>query len=699
MNPILFIVFLPLLAAIVAGFANKGFGTVLPKVVTTGALFASAILSWSVFIPYLSGGEATVTPVLSWIHSGEMRVDWALRVDALTAVMLVVITSVSALVHLYSWGYMEEDPDQPRFFAYLSLFTFAMLMLVTADNLVQMFFGWEGVGLASYLLIGFWFRKPSANAAAIKAFVVNRVGDLGFMLGIFGTYLVFHTISIPEILRLAPGMAGSTIGFFGGRFDTMTVLCLLLFVGAMGKSAQLGLHTWLPDAMEGPTPVSALIHAATMVTAGVFMVCRLSPMFETAPFALTVVMTVGAATCLFAATVGLVQTDIKRVIAYSTCSQLGYMFFAAGCGAYGAAMFHLFTHAFFKALLFLGAGSVIHAMHHEQDMRYYGGLRKHIPWTFWGMMAGTLAITGVGLPAVFGNPYAFGFAGFHSKDAIIEAAWASGQHGASVVGMIVALLTSFYSWRLMFLTFWGKPRWAASEHIQHAIHDAHGHEHDDHGTEAAHAHHGEAAEEGAGSTPHDAHVPVAEGTGGYHPHESPLSILIPLILLSIGAIAAGFVFHGYFIEPDAGERYWRGSIAFREHLMHAVHEVPLGVKLSASVAMLTGLLGAYIFYIRSPQAPVKLAETYRPIYLWLLNKWYFDELYDMLFVKPAFALGRLFWHRGDEKTIDRFGPNGAAWFVAQNSRLAGKIQSGYVYTYAFVMLLGLTGAVTWAITR
>ncbi len=364
MNPILFIVFLPLLAAIVAGFANKSFGAILPKVVTTGALFLSAILSWSVFIPYLSGGEATVTPVLDWIHSGDMRIDWALRVDSLTAVMLVVITSVSALVHLYSWGYMEEDPDQPRFFAYLSLFTFAMLMLVTADNLVQMFFGWEGVGLASYLLIGFWFRKPTANAAAIKAFVVNRVGDLGFMLGIFGTYLVFNTISIPEILRLAPGMAGSTIGFVGYRIDTMTLLCLLLFVGAMGKSAQLGLHTWLPDAMEGPTPVSALIHAATMVTAGVFMVCRLSPMFETSPFALNVVMTVGAATCLFAATVGLVQTDIKRVIAYSTCSQLGYMFFAAGCGAYGAAMFHLFTHAFFKALLFLGAGSVIHAMHH-----------------------------------------------------------------------------------------------------------------------------------------------------------------------------------------------------------------------------------------------------------------------------------------------------------------------------------------------
>lgn len=680
---ILLIVFLPLLAAIIAGLGNRLLGNTVAKVLTTGALFASCALSWPIFIHYLGGGEPTIAPVLDWIHSGDLQVAWALRVDALTAVMLVVITSVSALVHLYSWGYMEEDPDQPRFFAYLSLFTFAMLMLVTANNLVQMFFGWEGVGLASYLLIGFWFKKPSANAAAIKAFVVNRVGDLGFMLGIFGTYLVFGTVSIPDILHAAPGMAGSTIGFLGHRFDTMTILCLLLFVGAMGKSAQLGLHTWLPDAMEGPTPVSALIHAATMVTAGVFMVCRLSPMFETSPFALSVVMTVGAATCFFAATVGLVQTDIKRVIAYSTCSQLGYMFFAAGCGAYGAAMFHLFTHAFFKALLFLGAGSVIHAMHHEQDMRYYGGLRKRIPVTFWGMMAGTLAITGVGVPAVFGNTMAIGFAGFHSKDAIIEAAWASGQSGASIVGMIVALLTSFYSWRLMFLTFWGKPRWTQSEHIQHALHDAHGHDdhHDDH---AAHGH---------DDHPH-AH---GDGTGGYHPHESPLTILVPLILLSIGAVAAGFAFHGYFIDPTAGEAYWKGSIAFREHLMHAVHEVPLGVKLSATIAMLVGLWTAWVMYIRSPGLPAAVVEQFRVVYDFLLNKWYFDELYDLLFVRPAFAIGRLFWHRGDEKTIDRFGPNGSAWVVALGSRVAGRVQTGYVYTYAFVMLLGLTGVVTWAI--
>ena len=681
MNPILLIVFLPLVAAFVAGFSNKAFGATLPKILTTVALFTSAVLSWTIFLPFVAGtASPSVTPVFEWIRSGSLDIAWSLRVDALTAVMLVVVTSVSALVHLYSWGYMEEDPDQPRFFAYLSLFTFAMLMLVTADNIVQMFFGWEGVGLASYLLIGFWFRKPSANAAAIKAFVVNRVGDLGFMLGIFGTYLVFNTVQIDEILRLAPGMAGSTIGFLWFRADTMTVLCLLLFIGAMGKSAQLGLHTWLPDAMEGPTPVSALIHAATMVTAGVFMVCRLSPMFEASPFAMTVVMTVGAATCFFAATVGLVQTDIKRVIAYSTCSQLGYMFFAAGVGAYGAAMFHLFTHAFFKALLFLGAGSVIHAMHHEQDMRHYGNLRKAIPLTFWAMMMGTLAITGVGIPGVIEGLPAIGFAGFHSKDAIIEGAWASGNMGASIVGMIVALLTSFYSWRLMFLTFWGKPRWATSEHIQHALHDAHGHGHDDH------AH-------------HDDHAPAdhGDGTGGYHPHESPWTMLVPLGLLSAGAVAAGFIFHGAFIEPEAGKEFWKGAIAFSEHLAHATHEVPLLVKLSAAIAWIIGLAGAYYAYIRAPELPAQMARSFSVVHDWLLHKWYFDELYDLLFVKPSFTIGRFFWHRVDEQTIDRFGPNGAAAFVASGSRLAGRMQTGYIYTYAFVMLIGLTAVVTWAI--
>ena len=475
MHPIVFIVFLPLLAAFIGGLGNKALGNVPVKLLTTGALFLSCALSWPIFYQFLTGtAQASVVPVLPWVHSGDLNFAWELRVDALTAVMLVVVTTVSALVHLYSWGYMDEDPDQPRFFAYLSLFTFAMLMLVTANNLVQMFFGWEGVGLASYLLIGFWFRKPSACAAAIKAFVVNRVGDLGFMLGIFGTFLVFGTVSIPAILAAAPHMAGSTIGFLGGRFDTMTVLCILLFIGAMGKSAQFGLHTWLPDAMEGPTPVSALIHAATMVTAGVFMVCRLSPMFVASPAAMHFVTIIGATTCFFAATIGTCQWDIKRVIAYSTCSQLGYMFFAAGVGAFDASMFHLFTHAFFKALLFLGAGSVIHAMHHEQDMRFYGGLRKKIPLTFWAMMAGTLAITGVGIADVAG--FGGGFAGFYSKDAIIEAAYARGTtlgEVASITGIIAALLTSFYSWRLMFLTFFGEPRWAGSEHIQHAVHDGH----------------------------------------------------------------------------------------------------------------------------------------------------------------------------------------------------------------------------------
>ncbi|WP_156679218.1 NADH-quinone oxidoreductase subunit L [Sphingomonas profundi] len=705
------IVFLPLLAAIVGGLGNRALGNTIVKSLTTGLLFASCALSWPIFLGFLGGGTtAYVEPVLTFIRSGDMTVDWALRVDTLTAVMLVVVTSVSALVHLYSWGYMAEDPDQPRFFAYLSLFTFAMLMLVTSDNLVQMFFGWEGVGLASYLLIGFWYYKPSANAAAIKAFVVNRVGDFGFSLGIFGTFLVFGTVSIPAILAAAPGMAGSTIGFLGGRVDTMTLLCLLLFVGAMGKSAQLGLHTWLPDAMEGPTPVSALIHAATMVTAGVFMVCRLSPMFEVSPTALTVVTYVGAATALFAATVGTVQTDIKRVIAYSTCSQLGYMFFAAGVGAYGAAMFHLLTHAFFKALLFLGAGSVIHAMHHEQDMRFYGGLRKHIPLTFFAMTAGTLAITGVGIVDIFG------FAGFYSKDAIIEASYAAGTTAGGIaffVAVFAALLTSFYSWRLVFLTFFGEARWAASEHIQHAVHDAHGHgghAHDDHGH---HDHHATAAQahadadhaapaEGAGGEPHP-HDPGAEdvkhGTAGYHPHESPITMLIPLGVLSFGAIFAGFLFHLPFLDAERGAEFWRGSVAFNAHLMHAMHGVPLWVKLSATVVMLTGFLIALWAYILDTSIPGKFTAMFRGLYAFLLNKWYFDELYDVLFVRPAFWFGRFFWKRGDQGTIDRFGPNGVARLVVGGGAAARRLQSGYLYTYALVMLLGLAAAATWAMTR
>jgi NADH-quinone oxidoreductase subunit L len=661
------IVFLPLLAALVAGLGQRFIGNVAAKGITTAGLFIAAALSWPIFITFLMGGqEAYVAPVAQWVTSGALQFDWELRVDSLTAVMLVVITTVSALVHLYSWGYMEEDPDQPRFFAYLSLFTFAMLMLVTANNLVQMFFGWEGVGLASYLLIGFWYKKPSANAAAIKAFVVNRVGDLGFMLGIFGVFWLFGTVSIPDILAAAPDKAGSSIGFLGYRVDTMSLLCVLLFIGAMGKSAQLGLHTWLPDAMEGPTPVSALIHAATMVTAGVFMVCRLSPLFETSQFALNVVMIIGATTAIFAATVGLVQNDIKRVIAYSTCSQLGYMFFAAGAGAYSAAMFHLFTHAFFKALLFLGAGSVIHAMHHEQDMRYYGGLRKHIPLTFWAMMAGTLAITGVGIVGVGG------LAGFHSKDAIIEAAYASTStyhmYGFAV-GVIAALLTSFYSWRLMFLTFFGKPRWIQSEHIQHSVH----------------------------KTPETA----ADSTGGYHPHESPWTMLVPLGVLSVGAVLAGYVFKYDFIyAEEGGTEFWAAStLYFNTHLIHAMHDVPMWVKLSSTVAMLTGLGIAYMMYQRSDDAPQRLAAMFQPIYRFFLNKWYFDELYHFIFVRPAFWIGRLFWKQGDVGIIDRFGPNGSAAVVGLGSRMAVRMQTGYLYSYALVMLLGLVAAVSWMMVR
>jgi NADH-quinone oxidoreductase subunit L len=663
------LVFLPLLMALVAGLGGRIIGHMPAKIVTTGGLFVSVALSWVIFAQFwLGDGGAYTVPVLDWIQSGDLSVHWALKVDTLTAVMLVVVTSVSALVHLYSWGYMEEDPSQSRFFAYLSLFTFAMLMLVTADNLVQMFFGWEGVGLASYLLIGFWYHKPSANAAAIKAFVVNRVGDFGFSLGIFATFMVFGTVSIDAILAAVPGQAGATFSFLGARVDVMTTLCLLLFIGAMGKSAQLGLHTWLPDAMEGPTPVSALIHAATMVTAGVFMVCRLSPMFEASVTAQTVVTVVGAVTALFAASVALVQTDIKRVIAYSTCSQLGYMFFAAGSGAYGAAMFHLFTHAFFKALLFLGAGSVIHAMHHEQDMRFYGALRKHIPVTFWLMTIGTLALTGF-----------FFTAGYYSKDAILEAAFANGTTASTLaffIGALVALLTSFYSWRLVFLTFYGSPRWAGSEHIQHALH--HDHHHGDH-------HHD------------DHHHAPATGDGGYHPHESPWTMLLPLFLLGGGALFAGYVWHEYFVGAEAGAVFWRGSIAYREHLAHAMHEVPAWVVWTPSVAFFLGLGAAWYAYLKSPELPARVAGAVPAFYRFLTHKWYFDELYDALFVRPSFAIGRFLWVRGDQQTIDRLGPDGAAAAVASGARAAKRFQSGYVYSYALVMLVGLAALAAWVL--
>src|SRR6188472_1526855 len=512
------IVLLPLVAAAIAGLFCRVIGDRAAQVVTCAALLIAAALSIFVFVRIGFGAEKLlVVQLFSWIDSGTLDINWSLRVDTLTAVMLIVVTGVSSMVHVYSVGYMAEDPSIPRFMAYLSLFTFFMLMLVTADNLVQLFFGWEGVGLASYLLIGFWYDRPSANAAAMKAFIVNRVGDFGFALGIFAVWMLSGSVGFNDIFAKGPEMAAGHFMFLGKQVPALETACLLLFVGAMGKSAQLGLHTWLPDAMEGPTPVSALIHAATMVTAGVFMVCRLSPLFEMAPIAAQVVTLVGAATAFFAATIGLTQNDIKRVIAYSTCSQLGYMFFAAGVGAYGGAMFHLFTHAFFKALLFLGAGSVIHAMHHEQDMRFYGALRKEIPVTFWVMVVGTLAITGVGI-------FGVGFAGFWSKDAILESAWASGSvpgEIAFLLGSIAALLTSFYSWRLIFLTFFGEPRWAASEHIQHAMRHVH-----------------ESPDEEHGDSAHEPGLPPA-GSGGYRPHESPLTMLVPIGLLALGAVLAG----------------------------------------------------------------------------------------------------------------------------------------------------------------
>ncbi|MBV8237820.1 MAG: NADH-quinone oxidoreductase subunit L [Sphingomonas sp.] len=636
---------------------------------------ATALASFGVGVTLLTdllgrhGDARTIRQNLfSWVSVGNLHVDFGLQIDQLSICFVLLITGVGSLIHIYSVGYMAGDPERRRFFAFLNLFLAAMLLLVVADNYLVLYAGWEGVGLASYLLIGFWYYKPTAATAAKKAFVMNRVGDAGLALAMFVIFANFGTLSFAGVFAAAPGASRGALAAMG----------LLMLLGVCAKSAQVPLQAWLGDAMEGPTPVSALIHAATMVTAGVFMVCRLSPMFETSPTALHVVTIVGAATCFFAATIGTTQNDIKRVIAYSTCSQLGYMFFAAGVGAYGAAMFHLFTHAFFKALLFLGAGSVIHAMHHEQDMRYYGGLRKHIPITFWAMLLGTLAITGVGIYGVGG------FAGYHSKDAIIEASWAAGAPGAFWAGVIAALLTSFYSWRLMFLTFWGKPRWAQSEHIQHAVHDAHGH---DHAHDHAHdAHHDD----------HHAHD-HGDGTAGYHPHESPLNMLVPLIVLSTGAVLAGFVFHGWFIDPTAGENFWRGSVAFNEHLMHEMHGVPIWVKLAATIVMLLGFAGAVLAYLVRTDIPARFTATFEVLYDFVYNKWYFDELYNLLFVRPAFAIGRFLWHKGDEGTIDRFGPNGWAWVVQQGSRVTARVQTGYVYTYAFVMLIGLTAAVTWVI--
>ena len=635
------IVLLPLAGALIAGLFGRVIGPRPSEIVTTSFLMVAAVLSWIVFVDVGFGTATARVPLFRWITSGELDVGWVLRIDTLTAMMLVVVTTVSALVHLYSIGYMHEDDSRPRFFAYLSLFTFAMLALVTSDNLLQMFFGWEGVGLASYLLIGFWYKKPSANAAAIKAFVVNRVGDFGFALGIFGLFYVFNTISFDEIFREPAAQVGKTISFLGYDVDTLTVISLLLFMGAMGKSAQFLLHTWLPDAMEGPTPVSALIHAATMVTAGVFMVVRLSPIFELAPKALEVVTLVGTLTAFFAASVGLVQNDIKRVIAYSTCSQLGYMFVACGVGAYAAGAFHLFTHAAFKALLFLGAGSVIHGLHHEQDMRRMGGLAKKLPITHAMMLIGTLALTGVGIP------HLGGFAGFHSKDAIVEAAYAAHTPGNYAFwGLVIAaFMTSFYSWRLIFMTFHGETR---ADH--HAYDEA---------------------------------------------HESPAVMLVPLFVLAIGAVLAGLVFQHAFLG-EGFDAFWRGSIYElpEKEIRHHMHQVPGWVMWAPTMAMLSGLGLSALYYVMKPDLPAATAKAFRPLYLFLLNKWYFDELYDAVIVKPVLALGRFLWRRGDGAVIDG-AIDGTAASVLWGTGKIVRLQTGYVYHYAFAMLIGVAALMTY----
>jgi len=635
-------VFLPLIAAFIAGFFGRWIGDRGAQLVTCLALVVSAVLGAIVFWSVAFGGHARTIELLTWINAGDLEVHWALRYDTLSAVMVAMVTLVSAMVHIYSVGYMAHDKSVPRFMSYLSLFTFFMLMLVTSDNFVQLFFGWEGVGLASYLLIGFWYDRPTANAAAIKAFVVNRVGDFGFALGIFAVYLIFGSLQFDTVFAGAPDASHHTIGFLGHQVDALTITCILLFVGAMGKSAQLGLHTWLPDAMEGPTPVSALIHAATMVTAGVFMLARLSPLFEYSPTALAIVVVVGGSTAMFAATIGMAQNDIKRVIAYSTCSQLGYMFFAAGVSAYGAAMFHLLTHAFFKALLFLGAGSVIHAVSGEQDMRKMGGLRSLIPATYVLMWIGSLALAGI-----------WPFAGYYSKDTILEASWAAGTdvgHYAYWLGTFAAFLTAFYSWRLIFMTFHGKPR--ATREVM-------------------------------------AHV-----------HESPPVMILPLVVLAAGALFAGMI--GYhWLVGEGREAFWGDSILVlpghdtvggAEHVPFWVSKLPLAMGV-------IGIVVAWIAYIVQAGLPAWFAHYFRPIYLFLLNKWYIDELYDAVIVRPAMWFGIRLWKDGDGAVIDGFGPDGFAKMTRSMAAVLSRFQTGYLYHYVFAMFVGAVALVSWYVLR
>jgi len=632
---IIFIVFLPLLGFLYCAFFSKYFNDVISQLVTTIFLFLSSFLSWIVFIQYLGGSDVKVVNLINWMTSGSFSVDWRLRIDALTATMLIVVTTVSACVHLYSIGYMSDDKSIKRFMGYLSLFTFFMLMLVTSDNLLQMFFGWEGVGLASYLLIGFWHHKESANKAAIKAFIVNRVGDFGFALGIVGIFFIFGSLDFNVIFNDASLFQNSTFIFLGFNVPIIDTLCFLLFIGAMGKSAQLGLHTWLPDAMEGPTPVSALIHAATMVTAGVFMVARMSPLFEFANFTNLFIIFIGASTAIFAASIAITQNDIKRVIAYSTCSQLGYMFFAAGLGAYNSAIFHLMTHGFFKALLFLAAGSVIHAMHHEQDMRKMGGLFSKIPFTASMMWIGSLAIIGF--------PY---FSGYYSKENILENAYftssAMAQY-AYMIGILTALLTAFYSWRLLFLTFHGETRVHMNSYNQL--------------------------------------------------HESPKVMTAPLFILAIGSIFSGIIFADYFIG-EKQDFFWGHVIVLSQGSHYQMPFLQTFI-IKASVAL--GVLLAALIYFYRVDLSKSLTEKFKPLYLISLNKWYVDELFQIIFVRPFFWLGSFFWEKGDVKFIDAYGPNGVSRLINLFSRSLSLFQSGYLYHYAFVMLGGLVIILTWFI--
>jgi NADH-quinone oxidoreductase subunit L len=633
------IIALPLIASIISGFFGKLIGDRSSEIITSLLVSISAIFSVLVLYEVVVNQYQENIIIATWISSGSLEVNWSMKIDSLSAVMLVVVTSVSALVHIYSIGYMSHDPHKPRFMAYLSLFTFAMLMLVTADNFIQLFFGWEGVGLCSYFLIGFWFKKESANKAAIKAFVVNRVGDFGFALGIFLIFYLFGTVNYTEVFAEIPNITDKNLVFLGITFNAVDLICLLLFIGAMGKSAQILLHTWLPDAMEGPTPVSALIHAATMVTAGVFLVVRCSPIYEYSDLALNIITIIGMSTAFFAATVALVQNDIKKIIAYSTCSQLGYMFFATGVGAYNVAMFHLFTHAFFKALLFLGSGSVIHAFKDEQNINNMGGVWKKLPYTYSLMIIGTLALTGF--------PF---LSGFYSKDAIIEFAYLRGNttgYYAAGIGIFTAFLTSIYSWRLIFKTFHGEYN--------------------------------------------NKEIKIDET------HESPIVMLIPLVLLSIGAIFAGFLFKELFIGYEGLNNFWRDSIFFLKPL--STDHPPLWFLLLTPTLVILSIPLAYYLFLKNRNLPERLASINKPLYQFLLNKWYFDELYDVLFVKPSKKLGLFLWKFFDLKIIDGFGPDGISSMIKKFSVKANKFQSGYIYQYAFVMLLGFSALLTFLIVK